>query len=93
MNKMELFERTLTYQERQVLDTLDSPSRIQSFLDSVEYPSSEENRSCVEVLRQRKAHFYAGSDFRLASSTCSPTPAVMMTMYWRFIRSKVLGAR
>ncbi|MBM3136668.1 MAG: hypothetical protein FJZ98_00590 [Chloroflexi bacterium] len=63
MNKMELFERTLTYQERQVLDTLDSPSRIQSFLDSVEYPSSEENRSCVEVLRQRKAHCLDGGLF------------------------------
>jgi hypothetical protein len=53
----------LTSQERQLLDALDSPSRIQSFLDGVEYPSSEENRSCVEVLRQRKAHCLDGGLF------------------------------
>jgi hypothetical protein len=63
MNVMESFDLLLTSQERQLLDALDSPSRIQSFLDGVEYPSSEENRSCVEVLRQRKAHCLDGGLF------------------------------
>lgn len=63
MNVMESLEIMLASQERQLLDSLDSPSKIQSFLDGVEYPSSDENRSCVEVLRQRKAHCLDGGLF------------------------------
>lgn len=60
---MEAFERSLTADERLLMDTLDSPFKIQSFLDLVEYPSSEENRSPLEVLRQRKAHCLDGALF------------------------------
>jgi len=63
MNVMESLNIVLTSQERQLLDTLDSPPRIQSFLDGIEYPSGEENRSCVDVLRQRKAHCLDGGLF------------------------------
>lgn len=63
MNVMESFESQLTENERQLLDSLDSPSRIQSFLDDIEYPFGEENRSCVDVLRQRKAHCLDGGLF------------------------------
>lgn len=63
MNAMESFERLLKYGESQLLDALDTPFRIQSFLDEVEYPSGEDNRSCVEVLRQSKAHCLDGGLF------------------------------
>lgn len=63
MDAMETIESMLTDQERQLMDTLDSPSSIQAFLDSIEYPSSEENRSCMEVMRQRKAHCLDGGLF------------------------------
>jgi hypothetical protein len=57
------FEARLTSEERRLMDSLDSPHRIQSFLDQVEYPSTGENRSCLEVLRQRKAHCLDGGLF------------------------------
>jgi hypothetical protein len=63
MNIMKSFESLLNDHERQLLDTLDSPFRIQTFLESIEYPSGEENRSCVDVLRQRKAHCLDGGLF------------------------------
>jgi len=63
MDIIESLESQLTDQERQLLDTLDSPFKIQSFLDGIEYPSGEENRSCPEVLRQRKAHCLDGGLF------------------------------
>ena len=63
MDIMESFESQLTDQERQLLDTLNSPFKTQSFLDGIEYPSGEENRSCPEVLRQRKAHCLDGGLF------------------------------
>jgi hypothetical protein len=63
MEPMDSFEDMLTSEERQLMDALDSPSRIQAFLDGVEYPSGDENRSCVEVLRQRKAHCLDGGLF------------------------------
>lgn len=63
MNVMESFESQLTENERQLLDTLGSPSGIQSFLDGIEYTSGKENRSCLEVLRQRKAHCLDGGLF------------------------------
>ena len=63
MNIRDSFETLLTCEERQLMDSLKSPYLIQSFLDQVEYPSSGENRSCLEVLRQRKAHCLDGGLF------------------------------
>ena len=63
MNMRDGFEARLTSEERRIMDSLDSPYLIQSFLDQVEYPSSGENRSCLEILRQRKAHCLDGGLF------------------------------
>lgn len=67
MDAIKEFNAQLTTGERSLMDGLDSPSKIQAFLDTVEYPSGEENRSAVEVLRQRKAHCLDGGLFAAAA--------------------------
>ena len=46
---------------------LNTPYKIQAFLDNVIYPGGEENRTPVEVLRQRKAHCLDGAVFAAAA--------------------------
>lgn len=67
MNPVEAFEAQLTAAELHELQKLDSPFKIQVFLDAVEYPSEEENRSPAEVLRQHKAHCLDGGLFAAAA--------------------------
>jgi hypothetical protein len=57
------FEEQLTSSERKVLDGLDSPIRIQSFLDSIPYSADEFYRCPLRVLRERKAHCFDGALF------------------------------
>ena len=64
---MERFEELLSEEERTFLLELKRPTLIQSFLDSVRYPSGEENRSPIEVLRQREAHCLDGGLFAAAA--------------------------
>ena len=49
------------------MDSLDTPCRIQAFLDEMVYPSGEANRSVLEVLRQRQAHCLDGGLFAAAA--------------------------
>jgi hypothetical protein len=60
---MERFEELLGDEERANLQEMKSPALIQSFLDSAAYPSGDENRSPIEVLRQREAHCLDGGLF------------------------------
>jgi len=60
---MKDFESSLTPDELTFIRKLDSPFKIQEFLDEVKYPSGEENRSSIEVLRQRQAHCLDGGLF------------------------------
>jgi len=66
MDQLELFNQHLTAEERVLLKTMDSPSKIQEFLDSIPYPSGEMNRSPLEVLQQQKAHCFDGALFAVA---------------------------
>lgn len=63
MSAIEEFESQLTAEERVLLYGLDSPYKIQAFLDSVAYPIGDENRSPLEVLHLRKAHCLDGGLF------------------------------
>ena len=63
---MQEFESLLTPDELISIQKLDSPFKIQEFLDEVKYPSGDENRSPIEVLRQRQAHCLDGGLFAAA---------------------------
>jgi hypothetical protein len=56
-------EAQLIPSERKVLDGLDSPNKIQSFLNTVPYSEDEFYRCPLRVLRQRKAHCFDGALF------------------------------
>ena len=67
MDAITLFLNHLTKDERKLMESLDSPFKIQSFLDTVEYPGGEGNRSPIEVIRLRKAHCFDGGLFASAA--------------------------
>jgi hypothetical protein len=57
------FDAQLTTAERRLLDSLDSPVRIQGFLDGIPYSSDRFYRCPLRVLRDRKAHCFDGALF------------------------------
>jgi hypothetical protein len=61
------FLDNLSNEEKKFFKGLDSPFKIQAFLDTVIYPGEEGNRSPVEVMRQRKAHCFDGGLFAAAA--------------------------
>ncbi len=63
MDEIALFISKLTKIEKKLMDSLNSPFRIQAFLDTIIYPGGELNRSPVEVLRQKEAHCLDGGLF------------------------------
>ena len=56
-------EEQLVSSERKVLDGLNSPIEIQSFLNTIPYSSDEFYRCPLRVLRERKAHCFDGALF------------------------------
>jgi hypothetical protein len=61
------FNNCLTQAEKEFFDGLRTPAQIQAFLDETRYPSGSENRSPLEVFRQRKAHCLDGCLFAAAA--------------------------
>ena len=59
----ETFDVQLTSSERKILDRLDSPIKIQSFLNTIPYSTDEFYRCPVRVLHERKAHCFDGALF------------------------------
>ncbi|NMC78250.1 MAG: hypothetical protein GYA59_02710 [Chloroflexi bacterium] len=64
---MEDFEALLDPAERQLVASLDSPARIQAFLDETPYSAEDANRCPLRVLRERKAHCLDGGLFAAAT--------------------------
>jgi hypothetical protein len=60
---MRKFDEQISPSERQVLSYLDSPSAIQSFLNSVPYSEDKFYRCPLRVLRDRKGHCFDGALF------------------------------
>ncbi len=61
------FEEHLTPQQRQVFSSLNSPARIQAFLDQIPYSAENVNRCPLSVLRDRVAHCLDGGLFAAAA--------------------------
>ena len=60
------FEQCLTPDERTLVASLDTPQRIQAFLDTVAYEPAYFNRCPLRVLRERRGHCYDGAVFAAA---------------------------
>lgn len=67
MESTMLFLNHLTKSEKNLMDSLDTPFKIQAFLDTMVYPGGEDNRPPIEVLRQREAHCFDGALFAAAA--------------------------
>jgi len=61
------FLQSLNARERKTLSRLDSPNKIQQFLDSLPYSCDDFYRSPKSVLRDRKAHCFDGALFAAAA--------------------------
>ena len=66
MNPTDAFDAALTADERRLLRGLDTPHRIQTFIDTIPYSSDPIYRSPLTVLRDRKAHCFDGALFAAA---------------------------
>lgn len=60
MNQVALFEASLSPDQLELVRGLDTPARIQAFLDETVYPSESFNRSPLRVVRERRAHCLDG---------------------------------
>ncbi len=74
------FNSMLTSAEHELLDGLDSPIRIQGFLDQTEYSADSFNRSALRVLRDRVAHCLDGALFAAAILRRNGYPARILDM-------------
>jgi hypothetical protein len=74
------FETQLTPSERKVLDGLDSPVKIQSFLNTIPYSPDHFYRCPLRVLRDRKAHCFDGALFAAMALRRIGDPPMIMEL-------------
>ncbi len=67
MQNMELFGQLLKRNERRLMAQLNSPNKIQAFLDQLSYSVEETYRCPLRVLRERTAHCFDGALFAAAA--------------------------
>lgn len=68
MNALKHFEQRLTPAEIALLDSLDTPNKIQTFIDAeIPYSTSVEDRCPLRVLRERVGHCLDGALFAAAA--------------------------
>ncbi len=67
MQNMKMFDQKLGRSERRFMAQLDSPSKIQAFLDQLSYSPEETYRCPLRVLRERTAHCFDGALFAAAA--------------------------
>lgn len=67
MENMDIFDRLLRRNERRLLAQLNSPVKIQAFLDQLSYSTEETYRCPLRVLREQTAHCFDGALFAAAA--------------------------
>ena len=80
MVKEKSFEKALTRQEQQLMSSLNSPYKIQGFLDSVPYSTEPVYRCPLQVLRDRLAHCFDGALFAAAALRRIGYPPLILDM-------------
>lgn len=74
------FESQLTPQELSALRDLDSPLKIQQFLDSIPYVGEDLNRTPLQVMRDRQCHCLDGGLFAAAALTRLGYPPLLLDL-------------
>jgi hypothetical protein len=77
---MNLFEQTFTPDELAFFSTLDTPVKIQAFLDGIPYSEEEKYRCPRQVLHDRKAHCFDGALFAAAALRNIGFPPLVLDM-------------
>jgi hypothetical protein len=78
--KTRIWNGQWTTEELALFRTLQSPSAIQNFLDSISYSAESRYRSPRSVLHDRKAHCYDGALFAAAALRMIGYPPVIVDM-------------
>ena len=77
------FEARLSAREKRIVARLDTPLRIQEFLDEVAYSTEPVYRAPLTVLRDRKAHCFDGACFAaLALARLGYPPLLIDMLPW-----------
>ena len=74
------FDRMLQKSEREIIDKLDSPYKIQAYLDTLIYSSDSFYRCPLRVLRDGVAHCFDGALFATAMLNRLGYPALILDM-------------
>ena len=74
------FDQNLTGAEREVMAQLNSPSKIQAFLDQLSYSREETYRCPLRVLRERTAHCFDGALFAAAALSRLGHPPLILEL-------------
>ena len=77
MNK---FESQLKPSEKRILDGLDTPARIQAFLNTIPYSEDKFYRCPLRLLRDRKGHCFDGALFAAMALRRTGRPPVVMEL-------------
>jgi hypothetical protein len=77
LNKLEI---EMTNSEKKVLDGLNSPIKIQSFLNTIPYSEDTFYRCPLRVLRERKAHCFDGALFAAMALRRLGQPALILEL-------------
>jgi hypothetical protein len=79
-NPVLFFDQNLTGAEREVMTQLDSPTKIQAFLDQLSYSREETYRCPLRVLRERTAHCFDGALFAAAALSRLGHPPLILEL-------------
>jgi hypothetical protein len=74
------FEQAFSQQELKLISRLDSPLKIQAFLDGIPYSEEEIYRCPRSVIRDRKAHCFDGALFAAAALRYIGYPPLVLDM-------------
>jgi hypothetical protein len=74
------FDTALSHQERHTMSELDSPEKIQDFLDTVPYSAEPVYRCPLQVLRDHLAHCFDGALFAAAALWQIGYPPLILDM-------------
>jgi len=74
------FEMQLNSSEKRLLDGLDTPARIQAFLNTIPYSDDDFYRSPLRVLRDRKGHCFDGALFAAMALRRTGQPPLILEL-------------
>ncbi len=74
------FDRELTISEKKRMDSLDSPYKIQLFLNAIPYSEDDFYRSPLRLLRDKKGHCFDGALFAAMALSRIGFPPVIMEL-------------